>query len=379
MDFILGKPMIDFGKTITFDIQVQTGDGVAESTLFIQPDGQDTRVQPFSLNSTGKNQIVYDVHTNPLRPFSTVAFWVQIKLRNGEIVTSPTQEFFYEDNQYSWQRLEQDNIQVAWVDGDIQFGQNLINTAQASLSKIETILSEKAKPQEIRIYDYPDVQSLQNSLALTDTPWAADHSSPDLKVILLSIAPDSGQLEEMERRLPHEMMHLYQYQVVTTAYSQIPTWLIEGMASLAEIYPNQEYQRVLEKAAQENLLLPMTSLCGSFSKDLSSAYLAYAQSDSFVRYLYQTYGGSGLTQLLNKYQDGTGCQEGFRLVFNKTLTQVESQWVQEWMGNQYTSIVWQNLAPYGILALIILSPVAAVIFTSSLKRKSGKGRTPHAK
>lgn len=379
VDFILNEPIIDFGNTITFDIQIHTASNVEESTLFIQPGGQETHLQPFSMDSTGNNQVVYDVKVNPLRPFSATNYWVQIKLENGDIFTSSSQEFFYEDNQYSWQRLEQDNIQVAWVDGDIQFGQDLINTAQASLSKIGTIFSKEDKSQKIRIYNYPDAQSLQNSLAMTDTPWAAGHSSPDLGVILLSIAPDSGQMEEMERLLPHEMMHLYQYQVVTTAYTQIPAWLIEGMASMVEIYPNQEYQRVLEKAGQESLLLPMASLCGAFPKDLSSAYLAYAQSESFVRYLYQMYGGSGLTQLLDTYQDGTGCQEGFRLVFNETLPQAESQWIQEWMGNQYTNIVWKNLTPYGLLALLILGPISIVIFTTSLKRKTSKGSIPHAK
>ena len=94
----------------------------------------------------------------------------------------------------------------------------------------------------------------------------------------------------MERQIPHEIMHILEYQITGTSYNQIPVWLLEGLASSAELYPNPDYQQVLEKAVDEDSLLPMSVLCQDFPRDLSGALLAYAQSNSFVRFLNQNFG-----------------------------------------------------------------------------------------
>ena len=66
----------------------------------------------------------------------------------------------------------------------------------------------------------------------------AGHAAPDLGVVLISIpaGPDEGL--EMQRQIPHELMHLAQYEVIGENFTNQPYWLIEGMASEAELYPN---------------------------------------------------------------------------------------------------------------------------------------------
>jgi hypothetical protein len=56
------------------------------------------------------------------------------------------------------------------------------------------------------------------------------------------------------------------------------------------------------------------------------AALAYAQSESLMRYIFQRYGASQITALMNAYADGLECSEGVELALGIPLNELERQW-----------------------------------------------------
>ncbi len=369
-------PQVIFGESIEFSAGIQSDLPISSASLFVQPPGQDTRVIP--IQGAVKDQIdeIYNLAENPLRPFGQITYWYQLAFAGGQSFTSPSWTFFYEDNRFDWQRLSQGGIQVAWIDGDVQFGQEVVNTANDSLAAIKAALPVDP-PTPLRIYVYSSAQDLQSAFQLTNTPWAGGYSSPDLGVILVAIQPGPDQQADMERLLPHELTHILQYQYTGESYTQMPTWLIEGMATYEELYPNQDYQRALDNANSNNSLLPISSLCGPFPKDLSGAVLAYAQSASFVRYLYTNYGSSGLLSLMDRYKDGLGCEEGFKAVFGQTIAQAETRWQQEELGRNVGLVAVQNIAPYLVIALLIFLSIG-ISLIPFLRRKQIRKEKSHA-
>lgn len=370
--FTYQEPEITYGQHILFNSAMDPDIDLKSISLFLRPAGQETRLITVVPGEDGITRTVVDLTETLLRPFALVEYWYRLELDNGTIFTSPIDSFLYEDNRFTWQRLEESSTQVAWVNGDLSFGQDILNVTVDSQRAVRQILNQSIPPP-LRIYVYPDPASLQSALQLTRMPWVAGHASPDIGVILLSIPPGPDQRAEMERQIPHELMHLFQYQAVGDAYTRLPVWLIEGMASIAERYPNPEYQRVLQRAIDEDGLLPLINLCSNFPSELSGAVLAYAQSASFVRYLYQTYGSSSLDALLSAYQDGLGCDEGVRKVYDLSLSQVEVRWQQQSLGRNLEQVAWENLRPYLLLSLALIIPVTITILPlrkRSLQRKS---------
>ncbi len=173
---------------------------------------------------------------------------------------------------------------------------------------------------------------------------------------MVTISPGPEQRMEMERQIPHEIMHLVESQAAGDAYSSLPTWLTEGVASLAEIYPNPDFQRSLSKAAESDTLIPLNLLCNGFSHEASSAFLSYAESISFVRFLSERFGSSGLQTLIKKYQDGLGCSEGLQAAYGQSLDQLDAQWKEEVLGINAQVLAWKNLSPYLLLSLLLLLP-----------------------
>ena len=142
-------------------------------------------------------------------------------------------------------------------------------------------------------------------------------------------------------------------------YRNAPLWLLEGTASLAELYPNPDYERVLERAVENESLIKMEDLCSTFPHEASRAFLAYAQSESFTRYIYNNYGSSGLESLMMNYENGLGCNEGFSGTFKTSMTQEEYNW-QKQLGIHAGSLVVENIAPYFIVLALVMVPAALV-------------------
>lgn len=356
------KVEIEFGKQVIFEIHANPADDISEVFLSIQPQGESVRVKQASFDKEGNVFIQYDTRTDPFHPFSQIEYWFSAVTTDSQKYESPHYNFEYADNRFSWKSLKDDLFEVYWYAGGLDFGQAALNTAKAGLQTAQTYL-DVTPSAPIRIFIYETSTDLQSSLQFTQQSWIAGHANVDTRSILLSIAPGVEQQLEFERQIPHELMHLLQFEVYGEGYSRIPVWLIEGSASLAELYPNPDYQWVLERAAREQNLLPINSICISFPREASGAFLSYAQSTSFVRFLHQKFGRSGLQTLMTLYSDGIGCEEGVIAAFGSSLGQLENAWQEEVLGMRPGLLALRNLFPYlSLSALLLLIPLAIGLF-----------------
>jgi hypothetical protein len=351
-----------YGQQITFQADLKSTQTIKEAYLVLLPQGQAVQLQPILLTSPDQLSVIYDLQQNPLAPFSTLQYWFRFIFPDNSEYNSPAQSLKYVDNRFTWQSASNGVFEANWVQGDQTFGQAVLNVAAEGLQSALAILPV-APPQPLQIYVYSSAADLQSALQMTTQPWVAGHASPEIGVILISIKPGPEALLELQRQLPHEILHILQYRQLGEKYWKIPTWLIEGMASAAEQQPDPDYQRAIERAVQQNNLIPLSTLCGPFPVEASSAYLAYAQSNSLVRYLIKTYGASSLGNLLAQYQDGRGCEEGVQAVYKLSLTQLDNQWREQALGYNPTQSFFKSLSPYLLIAGVLFLPalIAGVV------------------
>jgi hypothetical protein len=129
---------------------------------------------------------------------------------------------------------------------------------------------------------------------------------------------------------------------------------------------------VIEVARQTKNLLPISALCQAFPRDASNAYLAYAESESFVRYLSTTYGVSGIQKLIQRYLDGMGCSEGASAALNGSLNSLDNNWQREVLGMNVTSLAFDRLAPYAIPVGLMVIPFVGAGFYNRYGKKQNK-------
>ena len=351
-----------FGETITFHARLIAQEPIEEVVILISAEGDNyTETGVATLSADGQTSYEYQLGKHPLRAFSQINYRYRVKLAGGEEFTTTFLKYYYEDNRFPWQTLEEKPFRVHWYSGDIALAQNVLDVARAGLERVQSLVTvSQTEQQPVEIYIYAKAKDMQATLSPSGQNWVAGHADPDLGVMVVALPNGPDQRLLMEQRIPHELMHIMLYRLTGSGYSHLPAWLNEGLASTAELYPNPDYQVLLDSAYQENGLLPISSLCDAFPRDASNALLAYSQASSFTRFLHSVYGTSGMDDLVKSYANGLDCRRGAEASLGNNLTRLERQWRQATFSENASLTALNNLLPWLILLLAALGgPLAA--------------------
>jgi len=348
----------DFGQHVTFQGRIRSSVPIASATLVFS-DNYDEIVRRFPVN-IGEDGVVtyrYDVVQNVLRPFVTITFWFEVILQNGETLRSDNYRVQYVDDRFTWQQQMDGSLRVHWYEGEAAFGDALLEVTRRSLNAVNALLPPPPDAP-LDVYVYASTTDLQSALFLGGEDWQGGHANPKMGVVLLAITPGPGQSIEMETLIPHELAHVMLYRSVGEGYGSLPVWLNEGIASSVELYPNPDYDQALITASRNGSLLAIADLCDAFPLDASRAFLAYAESQSFVRFLRDTYGTPGLFSLASAYADGLSCDQGVVRALGTSLVSLDTRWRESVLGENVAGVFLRNMFPYlGLFVFMLLIPL----------------------
>ena len=355
----------NFGEHITFVAQTKSPLQIQSASIFIHDTVQaTTRNESVVFNEQGVSVYRFDTRQNLLRPFTTIQWWYELTLVDGSRVQSQTQSIRYDDDRFNWQSQELNGLRVHWYDGDGDFGLSALNAGQAGLQSIAGFFPpDLANP--VDIYIYKNASDLPGG----GNDWAVGHADSATGILMVTIEAGLDQNIQMEQRIPHELMHIMLARQIGVEYQNVPAWLREGMATLAEVYPNPEYDRTLMNAASRDALIPIANLCASFAPQSDSAFLAYAESRSFTEYLRGQYGSDGLLTLAKSYANGVDCERGPERAFGVSLATLEQDWRVSTLGQNSIMSTLRRIAPYlGLLCLVLIVPLVGIV---NAMRKKG--------
>jgi len=260
--------------------------------------------------------------TGGLPPGSSVEYWWVVEDAKGErIETAPIQVQF-DDNRYPWRSLAEGMVTMYWYEGEDSFAEELMATAQQALARLaEDTGAYLEKP--VRMYIYPSAQDLQGAM-IYPQEWTGGVAFTRYGVIAIGIAPD--KLSWGKGAIAHELAHLVVHQMTFNPYSDLPTWLDEGLAMYAEGALEPVYTAYLNKAIAEGSLISVRSLSSPFSAYAEEAVLSYAQSYSLVEFLISSYGADKMLELLNTFKQGSGYDEALAKVYGFVMDGLDTLW-----------------------------------------------------
>ena len=351
-----------FGEQITFTAQTKSPLQIVSASIVIYDNSRGiTYSEPVSFSPEGLSVFLFDTRQKALRPFTAVSWYYRLALADGSELTSQAASIRYDDDRFAWQVRDGNGFRVYWYGRDDAFATSALNAGAAGVQKIaEFFTPDLVNP--VDIYIYANESDLRGTLYGTSDVWVAGHADSAVGQVTVTIEAGADQNILMEQRIPHEMMHVLLYRRIGAGYKNIPAWLREGLSTLAEVYPNPEYDRFLMDAAARDTLIPMLDLCVSFSPNSDSAFLAYAQSRSFTNYLRGTYGTDGLMNLTTTYANGVDCERGTERAFGVSFAKLERDWQTSVLGQNDLASALGRFAPYLVLlCLVVLMPLIGVI------------------
>lgn len=313
-----------FGQQLTLALHLPQPQEKVKLYLRLS-DGR-TRVYTLPANET---RVMYerDLRLEPLEPFSRVTAWWEytdawgIPKRTGEL------QFFYVDNRFDWQQLQEGNLIVHWVSGDQSLMLYALDVARKAQNDLERTLQPPPLTEPLRIYVYPSTEELQSALRLAGREWVVAEAHPAVGAALVAIPPSPTAQQDMEMLIPHELTHVQLYRLVgADAYPNLPVWFREGLAANFEQRADPAYRLALQQAQQRQAWIPLADMCKPFGGATDRITLAYAQSQSVVAYIRQTYGWTGIRLMIEAYKDGLGCSAGVERALGKDLLALEREW-----------------------------------------------------
>lgn len=355
-----------FGQSMTFALTaVSPTTTIDQATLFISASELSNSLSvTMGVSPSRTIEAVYELDLGQvqLAPFTTVTYWWLLQSGGSEI-TLAQQSILYEDSQFDWRTAEQDGIAVNWT-GDAaglgQLGLDIVAEVWPRLTRI--IPADEAV--DLNIYIYPSSADLRAALRLTGRDWVGAHAHPELGVILVTAVNSRTAAADLRQSIPHELTHFLLYQAAGSNYESIPAWFGEGVATYVESSTNPSYETVLATAVANQTTIPFAELCQDFPVVEQRTLLAYAQSASFIHYIQGRYGSQALRDLTAAYADGLDCEAGVRHVLQKSLPDLNQDWlrrqqprspfVQFWLNNGFWLLLLTG--GFGLASLLIIKP-----------------------
>jgi hypothetical protein len=352
-----------FGGQVLFQVQIQSDTPLQSVTVFYRYEGQeDTHQGDAAFTPDGAASYTLEARQAQIPAFSGITYWFVATLTDGQTATSENFAFTYDDNRFEWQTLEALPLRLHAYGSNTASLQSLFDIARQGLEKIN-ILIGALPTQEIDVFVYDNGLDMQSTLRLANVKWIAGHADPWLGVVVVTLPPGPMQMELSRQRIPHELMHILLYQSLGSGYQNIPSWLNEGLASMAELQNNPDYYTILQKAHEQELYLPFAGLCNGFPQEASNAFLAYAEAEFFTRYLYEQVGTVKMQELLSAYTDGLACERAPEVVLGKPLAQLETEWQRSLFGGSvWASGVGEVLPWLALLAVALFAPLVLMAY-----------------
>jgi hypothetical protein len=365
-----------FGESLHFEAEVAASETISQLELFFKPAGGSSVSAPVSISNGTHLSAEYEINTyGGFPPFIEIDYWFVSTTASGRQVQSETETFIYTDNRYTWRTLDYGvNYHAYWVDGDTSFGQAILDAAVNSFTYFDQYLNLPI-PETLDLYIYPSADSLQSALEINGASWKGGHADPGGMRAYAVIPNSYDYILDMGNKIPHEITHIRLWLKLGDGYNSLPIWLNEGLATLSERFPPDD-SPLLNAAFNQGSLYGFNELCASFPGDAGGAAVAYAQSESLVRYIYNRFGKLGLQTLAEAYGAGHSCQNGVVGSLGVTLDELEEQWYGYQFGQREPAASASTLASIlgwsFIGAIIFLSPLALIVFSRRRREEEEK-------
>lgn len=316
----------DFPRGITFSVDYSTPEPIERAELLYSYAGDETlNLVTAELPDPSAQSVSYflDLQIYYLPPGLDLTYHWRLTGEDGASAETPPATVTWLDSRFDWTTIETADVRVSTYDGDAGFAQQILDSAQAAVDRVQSDLNVKLD-QQVRIWSYASKDDFAGTQAPNTEQWLAGVAFPDLKLIL-AVLP-TGNTTEIGRVVPHEITHQVIHQATENPFSDLPTWLDEGMAVSYQDNGNEGFPAMVQSAADQGALFSIRSLNSGFPYDAGSATLSYAESFSIVTFIRSKWGEEGLARLIDAYKDGISDDAAAKQALGVDLTELDALW-----------------------------------------------------
>lgn len=225
-----------------------------------------------------------------------------------------------------WEAFHGDGVRVLVQGGDADAAEMagyLVGRVGELLDSVESEL-EQVLSVEPTIKIYPDMKSLQASIALSYTDSLGGWNEPGESVKLLGRRGMAGP--RLDATVAHEIGHAVSFEY-GRAIVNAPWWSLEGIAEVAadpfRLRPNAGAVVGLARAGR---LMPFASLADFRGEAMNHGRQVYVQGRSMLAYIGERFGRTARNDWLRAMGEGSSLDDASASVLGVSFASLESDW-----------------------------------------------------
>jgi hypothetical protein len=315
-------------RELRFGLRARTGEDRVRSILLLyyvdDSPVQNSAIPNFQPGSSVTAVYLWRV-AGVLVPGSEIKYQWQIETDSGKKQTTALQSVTFADGRFQWREMKGDQVTLFWHDLDQPTAQTVFDEARRAQSRLRSDYGLTAD-RSIRIYAYARAQDYSSAVATASRRLeGAMTFAPDRIFVL--VQPGQEGTASALQSVRQEVATAIFVQRTDNPYGPPPQWLAEGFALfLGGQAVSDNNQKALQQSAQSNRLVPLRALNGNFPSADNERALAYAESLSVVKFMFDSYGAEKVRATLAAFKEGTTVDDGLKKGLGVTLEQLEARW-----------------------------------------------------
>ena len=322
---------MNFPETVTFSASLSSDSDIQSVVLEYGSEQQTcgeviAKAFPqFTPSQSVNVEWIWNMRQSGSQPPGAQLWWRwRVMDASGKETVSETKTATWLDDVHPWQTLSGGQLHLHYYGLDQSFAQRMLN---AGLEGMERNARDAGLTTEdpVDIYVYPNYDDLQDAI-LYEPSWTGGRAFSNQNIVIMGTSGSNSGWDEAT--VIHELTHVLVGHFTFSCLGDVPQWLNEGLAVYSEGPLDQQFQNSLDDAIQDDTLLSVRSISGSFSEVSDKANLSYAQSYSIVNFLIETYGQAKMTELLGGLRDGLTLDQALQQTYAVNVEGLEDAWRQ---------------------------------------------------
>ena len=279
----------------------------------------------FTPSKTVKVEWTWDMRQSGSQPPGAQLWWRwRMTDANGNETVSETQTATWLDDVHPWKILTSGQLHVHYYGIKESFAQEMLDAGLEGMARNAKDAGLTTE-DPVDIYVYPNYDDLRDAI-LYEPSWTGGQAFSDENIVIMGTSGSNSGWDK--GTVIHELTHVLVGHFTFSCLGDVPQWVDEGLAVFSEGALDPQFQEPLDKAIQNDSLLSVRSISGSFSEVSDKANLSYAESYSLINFLIQTYGQPKMTDLLGALRDGLTLDQALQQTYGFDVDGLEDAWRQ---------------------------------------------------
>ncbi len=311
-----------YPKTLTFKVTASAESDITDVTLEYSIKGRGTSAlgKPKELTPARNLSTEVELQVNSGQSYipvgSEFTFRWKIATADGQVFTSPDEQFLFLPPDQDWESVSNDFMTVYYHGDRETLAQAYLKAGQETYDRIgKQLYNVTLTTLPVKVILFANEQESDLARPGTGGSFDAAVTTCGTKVtndILLLIPVACGSTDRTDT-LRHELGHILNETAGEGALGKLPSWLDEGAAVYAQTSPG-DYEAAFEAAVRANRLIPFNQM-GNPATTPSQVGVFYGQAYFMVKHLIDTAGEDKFGEFMATIKRGSRFDDALNRVY----------------------------------------------------------------